>query len=102
MALTSAPAPVPGSAALSAMQLDAKAARDAFLDRWRATLITIIDRGTYLDDEDITGLIDAALPGADEAMALLSLAELATEGGWDRVVIDTAPTGHTLRLLALP
>jgi hypothetical protein len=31
--------------------------------------VTILDRGTYLDDEDIAGLIDAALPGADEAMA---------------------------------
>ena len=96
------PRAIAGQDRLEAMQLDAKAARDAFLERWRETLITIIDRGTYLDDEDITGLIDAALPGADEAMALLSLAELATEGGWDRVVVDTAPTGHTLRLLALP
>ncbi len=101
-ALGAEPIAVAGQERLEAMQLDAKAARDAFLARWRETLITIVDRGTYLDDEDITGLIDAALPGADEAMALLSLAELASEGGWERVVVDTAPTGHTLRLLALP
>ena len=100
--LTADPASVPGQERLDAMQLDAQAARDAFLARWRDTLITIVDRGTYLDDEDITGLIDAALPGADEAMALLSLAELAAEGGWERIIVDTAPTGHTLRLLALP
>ena len=100
--LGATPVAIPGAAGLDAMQLDAKAARDAFLARWRDTLITIVDRGTYLDDEDIAGLIDAAMPGADEAMALLSLAELATEGGWERVIIDTAPTGHTLRLLALP
>ena len=102
IALTSTPAPVPNRPALSAMQLDAVAARDAFLARWRDTLITILDRGTYLDDEDITGLIDAAMPGADEAMALLTLAELADRGSWARIVIDTAPTGHTLRLLGLP
>ena len=100
--LTAHPTIVSGVGALDAMQLDAIAARDAFLARWRETLITIVDRGTYLDDEDITGLIDAALPGADEAMALLALAELAGGGQWQRVVIDTAPTGHTLRLLALP
>lgn len=96
------PQAVPDRASLSAMQLDATAARNAFLGRWRGVLVRILDRGTYLDDEDITGLIDAALPGADEAMAMLTLAELADSGNWDRVVIDTAPTGHTLRLLGLP
>lgn len=100
--LTALPTPVPGQESLDGMQLDAIAARDAFLARWRETLAAIIDRGTYLDDEDITGLIDAALPGADEAMALLALADLATGGIWERIVIDTAPTGHTLRLLSLP
>ena len=41
-------------------------------------------------------------PGVDETMALLRLAELVTDDRWQRVVIDTAPTGHTLRLLDLP
>ena len=85
-----------------AQQLDAAVERDAFLARWRETLVTVIDRGTYLDREDIVGFIDAVLPGTDEAMALLSLADLAASSEWDRVIIDTAPTGHTLRLLALP
>src|SRR5687767_15899623 len=98
MRLGPMPAPVPGRDRLSAMQLDASAAREAFLARWRETLVTILDRGTYLDDDDIAGLIDAALPGADEAMALLTLAGLTDEGKWERIVIDTAPTGHTLRL----
>ncbi|HSY80792.1 MAG TPA: ArsA family ATPase [Gemmatimonadaceae bacterium] len=85
-----------------AQQLDAAVERDAFLARWRETLVTVIDRGTYLDREDIVGFIDAVLPGTDEAMALLSLADLAASSEWDRVIIDTAPTGHTLRLFALP
>jgi arsenite-transporting ATPase len=100
--LAAEPRPVPGVPALFAAQLDAAAARDAFLRRWRDTLITIIDRGTYLDADDIAGLVDATLPGTDEAMALLDLAELERDDRWERIVIDTAPTGHTLRLLALP
>lgn len=96
------PAPVPGCPGLDAFQLDAASARDAFLARWRDTLITIVDRGTYLDTTDIAGLIDAALPGADEAMALLTLADLEADPRWQRIIVDTAPTGHTLRLLALP
>jgi arsenite-transporting ATPase len=84
--------------------IDAASARAAFLDRWRETIATILDRGTYLDREDIDGMVDAALPGADEIFALLSLGELLDqkEGAYARIVIDTAPTGHTLRLLQLP
>ena len=92
--------------ALSAMQLDPGAARRAFLARWRDVLVTIVDRGTYLDTEDIGGLVDASFPGADEIFGLLVLGQLVMhsggEGGWRRLVVDTAPTGHTLRLLELP
>jgi arsenite-transporting ATPase len=90
---------------LSAMQLDPLAARAAFLSRWRDVLITIVDRGTYLDAEDIGGLVDASMPGADEIFGLLVLAQLLTPDARsrpNRLVIDTAPTGHTLRLLTLP
>ncbi len=102
VALGSEPRPVPARPGLDAFQLDAARARDAFLDRWRDTLITIVDRGTYLEPDDIAGLIDSALPGADEAMALLTFADLEQMGTWRRIIVDTAPTGHTLRLLALP
>ena len=100
--LGAAPAPVPSLPALHAMQLDAEAARTAFLARWRSTLVTIVDRGTWLDAADVEGMVDAALPGADEAMALLVLAEVVADVRWARIVVDTAPTGHTLRLLSLP
>jgi arsenite/tail-anchored protein-transporting ATPase len=101
-ALGGTPCPVANVANLSACQLDATAARAVFVEQWGETLATIIDRGTYLDREDIQGLIDATLPGIDETMALLALADLADRGEWQRVILDTAPTGHTLRLLGLP
>ena len=97
--------PVDQSPGLSAMQLDPTAARTAFLNRWRDVLVTIVDRGTYLDVEDIGGLVDASMPGADEVFGLLVLAQLVRSDGRsprERLVVDTAPTGHTLRLLALP
>lgn len=96
------PRPVPWLPNLFAARVDAAAARAAFVDRWRSVLATIIDRGTYLDREDIDGLIDAALPGIDETMGVLALAGLADRHQWHRVLLDTAPTGHTLRLLELP
>ena len=97
---------------LFAQQLDARRSRREFLARWRETIVTIVDRGTYLDVEDIEGLVDATFPGSDEIFAVLALAALVAGGKGDRfraggidlrrLIVDTAPTGHTLRLLALP
>ena len=96
------PLPIEGAPHLSAFQLDAPVERDRFLEQWREVLVTIIDRGTYLERVDVASLVDGALPGVDETMALLRLAALATDDLWQRVIVDTAPTGHTLRLLDLP
>jgi arsenite-transporting ATPase len=100
--LTGDPRPVTGCPSLSASQLDAAAAHTEFLARFGDVVATIIDRGTYLDREDIRGLVDSTLPGIDETMALLALADLPDRGDWERVILDSAPTGHTLRLLGLP
>ena len=43
-----------------------------------------------------------SMPGSDEAAAVRLLVEYFEDPRFDRVVVDTAPTGHTLRLLALP
>jgi arsenite/tail-anchored protein-transporting ATPase len=97
----SAVSAVPG---LDARQLATGELRRDFLDRWRDVIAEIIDRGTYLDRADVDGLVDAALPGADEIFALLAVADILADSSnrYGRIVVDTAPTGHTLRLLALP
>ncbi len=41
-------------------------------------------------------------PGLDEIFALSRLVDEAQSGQWDTVVLDTSPTGNTLRLLAYP
>jgi arsenite-transporting ATPase len=43
-----------------------------------------------------------SMPGSDEAAAVRLLVEYFEDPRFDRVVVDTAPTGHTLRLLELP
>lgn len=59
--------------------------------------------GLRVDDEDIERLFAAGVaPGSDELAALELLADRAGDPEFDRVVVDTAPTGHTLRLLDLP
>jgi arsenite-transporting ATPase len=93
-----------GEPLLDARQLSASHLRDEFLGRWRDTIAEIIDRGTYLDREDVDGVVDATLPGVDEIFALLALADMLANdpSRYARIVVDTAPTGHTLRLLAMP
>ncbi|PSQ15531.1 arsenic-transporting ATPase [Halobacteriales archaeon QS_8_69_26] len=46
--------------------------------------------------------LSGGMPGADEAAAFQQLLGLLDDDRFDRVVVDTAPTGHTLRLLELP
>lgn len=46
--------------------------------------------------------LSATTPGMHEAALLERIADIATTPGYDRIVFDTAPSGHTSRLMALP
>jgi arsenite-transporting ATPase len=74
----------------------------AFEASWRDVqhyLREILEQGGVdpLEAEELT-----VLPGAEEVLALLALREQVASGRWDTIVVDCAPTGETLRLLALP
>jgi len=95
--------PVAYGSGVAARILDTAGLRSRFIDRWGTVLRQVLDRGTYLDDADIGPLVDTALPGGDEIFAALELAQrFAATPDASRWFVDTAPTGHTLRLLALP
>ena len=84
---------------LLAMQVDAQR---AFERSWRDVqdyLRSVLERAGVdaLQAEELT-----VLPGAEEVLALLELRKQAASGRYDLVVVDCAPTGETLRLLALP
>ena len=79
-------------------ELDAAAITNGWLARVRAPLEELVERGTYLDKGDIAKLHHLTLPGVDEVAAALRIAELSRSAS-THIVVDTAPTGHTLRLL---
>jgi len=38
----------------------------------------------------------------DEVMAIIEIADLIRDETYDVLIVDTAPTGHTIRMLTLP
>jgi arsenite/tail-anchored protein-transporting ATPase len=96
-AISRPPTPSRCSPRLTIEEFDAPAYAEAWLASATGPVAEIIEGGTYLDAEDVAGFTRLALPGVDEMMAVLRLVDLADGGG--RIVVDTAPTGHALRLL---
>lgn len=89
---------------LTAFELNGPRAFEKWLHANRQPLGDAIEHGTWLDRSDIDALLDLSIPGVDELMALVEIARLAgdTSRPGDLVIVDTAPTGHTLRLLGAP
>ncbi|MFL6246292.1 MAG: ArsA family ATPase, partial [Thermoanaerobaculia bacterium] len=81
-------------------ELDARALYSRFLAMHLQSFLEIGDRGTYLDREELQRLFELAVPGVDELMAWMHIGELAEENPDSLIVVDTAPTGHTLRMLS--
>jgi arsenite-transporting ATPase len=87
---------------LRALELDAPRAFARWLRDHRAALGDILEHGTWLDRNDVEAMMDLSVPGVDELVGLLEISRIAQAGTADLIVVDTAPTGHTLRLLASP
>lgn len=61
--------------------------------------------GDQLKDLRLSELLDTLPPGVDEAVAISKVVQFVKSpeyAHFSRIVFDTAPTGHTLRLLTLP
>jgi arsenite-transporting ATPase len=91
-------APVKGQPNLWAVKIDPKAAAETYKER-------------ILQDARQRGRPESAIlvmeeelnsPCTEEMAAFDKLIEYASQDEWQAVVFDTAPTGHTLRLLELP
>jgi arsenite-transporting ATPase len=87
---------------LYAAEIDGPAALDRWLATRRRVLEQIALRGTWLDAEDVSTLLRLSLPGVDEMAALLEIARFGNDRRFDLIIVDTAPTGHTLRMLTMP
>jgi arsenite/tail-anchored protein-transporting ATPase len=100
--LGASPRPIRGRRHLHAVEVDAAAALERWIAARRQLLEEIALRGTWLDRDDVAKLLRLSLPGIDEIAGLFELSDYSTSGRYDHIVVDTAPTGHMLRMLAMP
>jgi len=88
---------------LWALEVDPEAEADRHLDSVRRGMRSFVKPELYHEIDRQMELTRLS-PGAVEAALLERVARLMDEAGerYRRVIFDTAPTGHTLRLLSLP
>lgn len=84
------------------LEIDAMELYKEYMDRNGEVIKEIADRGTIFDRDDIDAFFEQTLPGLDELMAIIKIADLLRGAEYDLIILDTAPTGHTLVLLDLP
>lgn len=90
---------VEGVENLSALEIDPKVA----LKQIQGDLTKTEEKTLSFPGLDSIGDFDmGAAPGADEALAFAKVLEYIERPEHELIVFDTAPTGHTLRLLSLP
>ncbi|MCG2625153.1 arsenical pump-driving ATPase [Bradyrhizobium sp. WYCCWR 13023] len=97
--LTDSPAPVPNAAGLFAMNIDPETAAENYRTRVLEQLgpsVTAEEKSTVR--EQLSGACTTEIAAFDEFVGLLD----GDMAGFDHIIFDTAPTGHTLRLLSLP
>jgi arsenite-transporting ATPase len=93
--------PIPNVPNLSALEIDPQAAAQAYRDRIigpvRGTLPESVVKGI---EEQLSGACTTEIAAFDEFTSLLI--DQTLTAGFDHIIFDTAPTGHTIRLLQLP
>jgi arsenite/tail-anchored protein-transporting ATPase len=87
---------------LTVLELDPQRALADFKAEHSWKLQEIARQGTLFDDEDIEKFLAHSLPGLDELMAFLEISRRVEENAGQNIIVDTAPSGHTMRLLAIP
>ncbi|WP_199336512.1 ArsA family ATPase [Oscillatoria sp. FACHB-1407] len=86
---------------LQVRALNAQSLLREFKAQYGKVLELLVERGSFVQGEDLSPVWDLSFPGLDELMAVLEIQRLLRDRIADRVVVDMAPSGHTLNLFKL-
>jgi len=95
------PHPLPDLPNLQVRALDADRLLREFKERYGKVLELLVERGSFVAGEDLSPVWDLSWPGLNELMGILEIQRILREENIDRVVVDMAPSGHTLNLFGL-
>jgi arsenite-transporting ATPase len=90
---------------LYALEISAEKSLERFKRDYRPQMRRLLETSAgieHLTRSERENLLSLPVPGADEVMGLKRLMDLMEEGSFERYILDTAPTGHALRLLSMP
>lgn len=93
---------VNGTTNLSAIEVVADEALSRFKAEHLTELKKLLETSTNLDNDDIDEMLTLSIPGIDEVMSFKTIIDFIDEGLYDKYIVDTAPTGHALRLISSP
>ena len=90
------------AAKLMAWQMNPAALFRDFIREHKRHMLELVERGSLFTAEEVAPLLETALPGMSEVAGLLAIEDALRSGKYSKIVVDTAPFGHTLRLFQMP
>ena len=101
--------PTPITDTLDAVEINVDQLMNEFKGKHKEAIQELLTKTASLDEKDADHALELAIPGIDEFMSLVKLSSfleqntnMAAKCYYKTIVVDTAPTGHTLRLLSMP